>query len=110
MTSYLSVLPTVLYHGAYLASTYFLYPSKTVSNNIPIKYKKYGWKKDLPDKRDHSFENDYLISVHSPINQVDLRDRFPKIYNQGELGSCTANALASVIQFDELKQNLMKVV
>ena len=107
MTSYLTVLPTVLYNGAYLASTYFLYPSKTVSNNIPIKYKKYGWKKDLPDKRDHSFENNYLISVHHPINQVDLRDGFPKIYNQGELGSCTANALASVIQFDEFKQNLM---
>jgi C1A family cysteine protease len=106
MTSYLSVLPTVLYHGAYLASTYLLYPSKTVSNNIPIKYKKYGWKRDLPDKRDHSFENNYLLSIQKPINQVDLRNGFPKIYNQGKLGSCTANALASAIQFDELKQNL----
>jgi C1A family cysteine protease len=105
MTSYLGVLPTALYHGLYLASSYFLYPSRVSSNNILIKYKKYGWKRDLPDKRDF-FENNYLLSLEKPSDKVDLRKNCPKIYNQGELGSCTANALACGIQYDEMKQKL----
>ena len=110
MTSYLSVLPTALYNGAYLASSYFLYSSRIVSNNTPVKYKKYGWKRDLPDKRDHWFEHNYLLSVETPLDKVDLREKCPKIYNQGELGSCTANALACAIQFDEMKQKLENCV
>ena len=107
MSTYLSVLPTALYHGVYLASSYFLYPSRVSSNNIPIKYKKYGWKRDLPDKRDQLFENNYLLWVDKNIDKVDLREKCPKNYTQGELGSCTANALACAIQFDEIKQNLL---
>jgi len=71
-----------------------------------LKYKKYGWKKDLPDKRDQQFEIDYLISVENNTTKIDFRNKLPPVYNQGELGSCTANAIACAIQFDELKQNL----
>lgn len=106
MSSYLTVLPTALYHGVYLASSYFLQPSKVATNNPHFKYKKYGWKRDLPDKRDHWFENNYLLSVEKPLDTVDLRDKCPQVYNQGQLGSCTANALACAIQYDETKQNL----
>ena len=42
MASYLSVLPTVLYNGVHLASSYFLSTSRVDINNVPIKYKKYG--------------------------------------------------------------------
>lgn len=31
---------------------------------------------------------------------VDLRSKFPAPYDQGELGSCTANALCGVVQYD----------
>ena len=107
MSSYLTVLPTALYHGVYLASSYFLYPSRVAVNNPQIKYKKYGWKRDLPDKRDQWFENNYLLWLDKNLDKVDLREKCPKVYNQGELGSCTANALACAIQFDEMKQNLL---
>jgi C1A family cysteine protease len=108
MSSYLTVLPTAIYHGVYFASSYLLNTRSTVvANNTPLKFKKYGWKRDLPDKRDHWFENNYLLSVEKPLNKVDLRDKCPQVYNQGELGSCTANALACAIQYDELKQNLL---
>jgi len=106
MSYFTSLLPTAISHGVYLASSYFLYPSQISSNVISQKYKKYGWKRDLPDKRDHNFEINYLLSVEKEVTSIDLREKCPSVYNQGELGSCTANALACAIQFDEMKQNL----
>ncbi len=34
---------------------------------------------------------------------VDLRPQCPPVYDQGQLGSCTANAIAAAIQFDRMK-------
>ena len=31
---------------------------------------------------------------------VDLRSRMPPVYDQGQLGSCTANAICAAIGFD----------
>lgn len=106
MSYFTSLLPTAISHGVFLASSYFLYPSQVSSNIISQKYKKYGWKRDLPDKRDHNFEINYLLSVEKEVTSIDLREKCPPVYNQGELGSCTANAIACAIQFDEMKQNL----
>jgi C1A family cysteine protease len=36
--------------------------------------------------------------------KVDLRDECPPVYNQGALGSCTANAIAAALEFDQMKQ------
>ena len=35
------------------------------------------------------------------ITNIDLRNKCPPIYDQGELGSCTANALCAAVQFDK---------
>jgi C1A family cysteine protease len=35
---------------------------------------------------------------------VDLRKHCPKVYDQGQIGSCTANAIAGAIEFDVKKQ------
>lgn len=48
----------------------------------------YGWKKDLPDKRDLR----YTYQAIPLPEKVDLRPDMPPVYNQGHLGSCTANA------------------
>ena len=71
--------------------------------------KTYGWKRDLPDKRDtyHSFKG--IVREELPIS-VDLRDKCPTIYNQGTLGSCTANAIAAAYQFDEILQGEKEVM
>ena len=37
---------------------------------------------------------------------VDLSAGFPDAYNQGDLGSCSGNAIAGAIQFERRKQNL----
>jgi C1A family cysteine protease len=35
---------------------------------------------------------------------VDLRAQCPPVYDQGQLGSCTANAIVGAIEFDQMKQ------
>jgi C1A family cysteine protease len=60
-----------------------------------------GWLRDLPDARDHYYEPPKMLDIPS---SVDLRSNFPKVYAQGNVGSCTAQALAAVLQFDEAKQ------
>jgi C1A family cysteine protease len=70
-----------------------------------MQQKRYGWIPDLPDARDLK----YSVSRENLQNQpplVDLQDKCPDIYNQGELGSCTANGIAGAIEFDLLKQGL----
>jgi len=36
--------------------------------------------------------------------KVDLRPNCPPVYDQGQLGSCTANAIGGALQFDQMKQ------
>lgn len=63
----------------------------------------YGWIPDLPDARDRVFRLPRRIALPP---SVDLRAACPKVYDQGELGSCTANAIAAAIEFDQRKQRL----
>ena len=67
----------------------------------PPVLKNFGWKRDLPDPRDFKFK--VTAPVELPTS-VDLRKECPPVYNQGELGSCTANALGGAYQFDQIKQ------
>jgi C1A family cysteine protease len=63
----------------------------------------YGWKPDLPDQRDFLFAPlPDLVKTLPP--SVDLRDKCPQVYDQGQLGSCTANAIAAAYEFDQMKQ------
>jgi C1A family cysteine protease len=65
----------------------------------------YGWKPDLPDFRDHRFSLDRRITNVVPV-VVDMRHLCPPIYNQYQLGSCTANGIGGALEFDQIKQNL----
>ncbi|HMF11082.1 MAG TPA: C1 family peptidase [Gemmataceae bacterium] len=70
---------------------------------MPVQIKRYGWVRDLPDQRDHVYSAP-LVALPKLPEKVDLRPQCPPVYNQGELGSCTANALAAAVQFGELKE------
>ena len=65
---------------------------------------RFGWQPDLPDARDQ------VYSAPAPVrglpNAVDLRSTCPPVYDQGQLGSCTANAIAAAMEFDRKKQKL----
>ncbi|MFI5366781.1 MAG: C1 family peptidase [Candidatus Binatia bacterium] len=71
------------------------------------KIQKYGWLPDLPDHRDHLYAATMTPQQLPP--SADLRPGCPPVYDQGQLGSCTANAIAGAIEFDQMKQKLPKV-
>lgn len=74
-----------------------------------------GWLPDYPDFRDYTLEmkeNEDLNRLLSPLgldrvdlstlpSSVDLRNWCSPIENQGQLGSCTANAGAGVVEYFE---------
>ena len=63
--------------------------------------KRYGWRADSPDMRD------YLLAVEpakSLPRRASLRTGMPAVYDQGQLGSCTANSIGAILEFNELKQ------
>lgn len=61
---------------------------------------KAGWLPDTPDWRDH----DYKLHMPGPLlPKVDLREYAPEVYDQGDIGSCTAQALCGCYHYNELK-------
>jgi hypothetical protein len=64
-----------------------------------------GWMPDLPDNRDHLYSVP-LAKLRVLPTKADLRRHCPRVYNQGQIGSCTANAIAAAIEFDRKKQKL----
>ena len=67
--------------------------------------KNYGWIPDLPDHRDYSYATPLRVAAALPT-KVDLRRRCPPVLNQGDLGSCTANAIGNAHRFEQMKQGL----
>ncbi len=67
---------------------------------------KFGWVPDLPDQRDFLYAAPLENLAALPPN-TDLRPQCPKtVYDQGQLGSCTANAIAGALEFDRIKEGL----
>ncbi len=69
----------------------------------------YGWRPDLPDHRDFLYTpNATSKKAAAPKTHVDLRPanaaKVWPVYNQGQLGSCTGNAIAAAFQFELIKQ------
>jgi C1A family cysteine protease len=58
--------------------------------------RRYGWKPSLPDLRDFLADASSLEIK----DEVDPRADLPPIFDQGNLGSCTANAVAAAVEYD----------
>jgi len=64
-----------------------------------------GWVPDLPDHRDLAYSAP-LARLRALTHSVDLRNQFSwPPYDQGPIGSCTANAIAGAIQFNRAKHH-----
>lgn len=64
--------------------------------------RKLGWHKQLPDFRDiQYYQSPSKLTLPAT---VDLRPHMPPVYDQGQLGSCTANAVAGLVEYDRIRQ------
>jgi C1A family cysteine protease len=62
----------------------------------------YGWVPDRPDYRDKLYST-IAAPPKKLQNKVDLRRNCSRVEDQGQLGSCTANALVGNLEFLERK-------
>ncbi len=69
----------------------------------PREIKWYGWVPDIPDHRDKMYSAPMQVLKALP-SKVDLRPKCPPVYDQGQLGSCTANAIGAALEFEQIKQ------
>jgi len=71
----------------------------------------FGWVRDLPDFRDFDDKNveiKKLLRKNKAFSKevsrkVDLRQWCSPVEHQGEIGSCTANAVAAVVEYFQRK-------
>lgn len=73
------------------------------------KIKRYGWIPDIPDHRDLVYSAPMAMVKKLPT-KVDLRTACPPVYDQGMLGSCTANAIGGAVQFGQMKQKIQSFI
>jgi len=63
----------------------------------------YGWRPQLPDRRDHWFITDAAEPLPAAHDLREATEWLPEVYNQGHLGSCTANAIAGAFEYNEAR-------
>ena len=61
----------------------------------------YGWRPDTPDQRDFLYR--VVASVPVPTD-LDMRPEQPPVFDQGQLGSCTANGIGGELEAQALMQ------
>ena len=66
---------------------------------------RFGWVPDLPDARDFMYSAPDKVLTTLPT-KADLRPKMPKIYDQGQLGSCTANAIGGAFEYEQVQSGL----
>ena len=74
---------------------------------MPNKIARYGWLPQLPDQRDKLWRPQFMktYGVVALPATTDLRPQCPPVYDQGQLGSCTANAIAAAFDFERHRQS-----
>lgn len=65
----------------------------------------YGWNRESPSADDYI----YAANLAEMKTSADYRSDLPPAYTQGTNGSCVAQAVAAMIQYNEKKQNLPNI-
>ena len=63
---------------------------------------KFGWKPDVPDLRDFRYSLKPKMTLPSVVN---LQEFCPPVWDQGDIGSCTAQAISAALQCNAIKNN-----
>lgn len=77
-------------------------------------FRKLNWKPDLPDFRDfkydvHRYSVEQQYTLPASVDQTKIKF-YPACYDQGNIGSCTANSIGGNIHFAQGKQNLPQYI
>ena len=65
--------------------------------------RKYGWKRDIPDHRDHKFKKISWFNTLALPKVVDLRKQMPPVDDQLSLGACGAHAITGAAGYLQIK-------
>lgn len=66
---------------------------------------RYGWRRDLADHRDRVFNLARVVKQgHELPRAFSRRPAMPKVFDQGQLGSCTANAIVGALMAQGMVQ------
>lgn len=71
-----------------------------------IKFNKYGWKPDHPDKRDKKYTMPAHRTAENLPSMVDLRPKMPAPYDQLDLGSCTGQSIGGDCHYQMVRQGV----
>lgn len=63
-----------------------------------------GWKRQTEDTRDYAYRLKIPRGAVALPSSVDLRATCSPVVDQGELGSCTANMFAGLVEYNEIKR------
>ena len=74
---------------------------KSAGTGTPEGRGRRGCMPDLPDARDLHYVP--VVNTASLPEAVDLRPSCPPVYDQMDLGSCTANAIGAAIQYNQMQ-------
>jgi len=64
----------------------------------------YNWFPSRPDHRDMKLSYGLVKRKLLLPKKVDLRGGMPEVYDQGELGSCTGQAIGAAYEYSQMKQ------
>lgn len=64
----------------------------------------FGWIPDVPDFRDFRQSLPTQLMTTDLPPSADLRAFMPPVYDQGQLGSCTAQTMAAAVEYDRIKR------
>lgn len=82
--------------------------TQTVQSATPV-VRKYGWDTNELVTQEESSKYPYkMMSYHANlgnVKEIDLSSKFPPVYDQEALGSCTANAILGAYEYTMNKEN-----
>jgi C1A family cysteine protease len=81
-----------------------------MENKFTIKNKffmthKYGWIKGTPDSRDRKYSAERLLPIKTVYLNPDSGYKMPPVWDQGQLGACTAFGWSFAVMFDLLNKH-----
>ena len=83
-----------------LTENFFYFIVHSFSMSKPVR--SYGWRK--PKEKPKTVHKFAISRSNTLIHKLDLSPLMPPVYDQGQLGSCTANAIAGAYEYCELKE------